>query len=565
MSSKKSEKERKDKICKELSAVIKEIQEAHVFSKEIESNDQSARYFCDVLEAVFLHGLKNPKSLWPCLALLIPENIKLVLSALRNSQSDIWKCRAWLRLALVKRQLLEFFETLQKHTTTLQTHYSSEAFLRDPELCEVVLQLLKGVAGFQFQYDYTSALLNTWQPSSLELAGMSRENTLPVSSERISPPQSEVLYTEQLTLEGNINSAVNISPQPRRATIHSYSSSNHPESSTPETNRTNSVESDASFNAMLRRYSAAVTRPQFDNRTRYSYAYGDRKIQSISNVDPSKTSDLAAVVAMDYEVLSDDATVNAQHAEHKKQHFQTMTAILTKIATQKGLDSQAFRCAACKAPVGIIFGMARTCYYTGQYYCNECHLQELRVIPARVLFNWDFKCYHVCVGSCEYLDSIEYMPVLDIDEVNSTLYNYIPELEKCRDYRTQLYHLKGYLLTCSYAEDTKKVLRKLTDAHLFEKIHVYSLRNLMDLHSGLLLPQLTKALRKAIKHVKKCPLCCQKGFVCEICQSPSVIYPFQLDETFQECIKSYGEGSNRNMQLHKLLTLWTTFKHGILC
>ncbi|XP_065891211.1 pleckstrin homology domain-containing family M member 1-like isoform X1 [Dysidea avara] len=134
MSSKKSEKERKDKIFKELSAVI--------------NNDQSARYFCDVLEAVFLHGLKNPKSLWPCLALLIPENIKLVLSALRNSQSDIWKCRAWLRLALVKGRLLEFFETLQKHTTTLQTHYSIEAFLRDPELCEVVLQLLKGVAGF---------------------------------------------------------------------------------------------------------------------------------------------------------------------------------------------------------------------------------------------------------------------------------------------------------------------------------------------------------------------------------------------------------------------------------
>ncbi|XP_065891212.1 uncharacterized protein [Dysidea avara] len=84
MSSKKSEKERKDKIFKELSAVI--------------NNDQSARYFCDVLEAVFLHGLKNPKSLWPCLALLIPENIKLVLSALRNSQSDIWKCRVRVEL-----------------------------------------------------------------------------------------------------------------------------------------------------------------------------------------------------------------------------------------------------------------------------------------------------------------------------------------------------------------------------------------------------------------------------------------------------------------------------------
>ena len=130
------------------------------------------------------------------------------------------------------------------------------------------------------------------------------ENTISISSERISPPQSEVLYTEQLTLEGNINSAMNISSQQRRATIHGYSSSNHPESSTPETNRKNSVESDASFNAMLRRYSAAVTRPQYDNRTRYSYAFGDRTIQPMSDVDPTKTSNLAAVVAMDYEVCS---------------------------------------------------------------------------------------------------------------------------------------------------------------------------------------------------------------------------------------------------------------------
>ena len=99
-----------------------------------------------------------------------------------------------------------------------------------------------------------------------------------------------------------------------------------------------------------------------------------------------------------------------------------------------------------------VFGMARTCYYTGQYYCQECHLQELRVIPARVLFNWDFKRYHgeqhcqtiqhriesrhcwvlVCVGSCEFLDSMEYSPVLDVNKVNNALYGYIPDLDQCR-------------------------------------------------------------------------------------------------------------------------------------
>ena len=52
-------------------------------------------------------------------------------------------------------------------------HYSDQAVIRDAELCEIIVQLLKGVAGFQFQYDHTSALLNVWQPSSLELAGVS--------------------------------------------------------------------------------------------------------------------------------------------------------------------------------------------------------------------------------------------------------------------------------------------------------------------------------------------------------------------------------------------------------
>ena len=61
---------------------------------------------------------------------------------------------------------------------TSRAHYSADAFLMDPELCEVVLQLLKGMTGFLFQYDYTSALLNIWQPYSLELAGLSSKDIL---------------------------------------------------------------------------------------------------------------------------------------------------------------------------------------------------------------------------------------------------------------------------------------------------------------------------------------------------------------------------------------------------
>lgn len=38
---------------------------------------------------------------------------------------------------------------------------------------------------------------------------------------------------------------------------------------------------------------------------------------------------------------------------------------------------------------------ARLCDYTGQYFCEECHWNDLVVIPARVVHNWDFTTYRV--------------------------------------------------------------------------------------------------------------------------------------------------------------------------
>ena len=35
----------------------------------------------------------------------------------------------------------------------------------------------------------------------------------------------------------------------------------------------------------------------------------------------------------------------------------------------------------------------------------------------------------------------------------------------------------------------------------------------------------------AAKHVQQCALCSQKGFLCEICNSDKVIYPFDVELT----------------------------------
>lgn len=77
-----------------------------------------------------------------------------------------------------------------------------------------------------------------------------------------------------------------------------------------------------------------------------------------------------------------------------------------------------------------VFGQAKLCKFNGQHYCYDCHRDDERVIPARVLFNWDFRLHKVCLASCEFLDSVELSPVLDVEEKNKTLYRYIPSLEE---------------------------------------------------------------------------------------------------------------------------------------
>ncbi len=80
--------------------------------------------------------------------------------------------------------------------------------------------------------------------------------------------------------------------------------------------------------------------------------------------------------------------------------------------------------------MAVVFGSPKLCKFNGQHYCSECHRDDERIIPARVLFNWDFRPHKVCMASCEYLDGMEHAPVLNVDEVNKTLYRYIPAMEE---------------------------------------------------------------------------------------------------------------------------------------
>lgn len=47
-------------------------------------------------------------------------------------------------------------------------------------------------------------------------------------------------------------------------------------------------------------------------------------------------------------------------------------------------------CQPC-ATTGGVPSEARQCDYTGLYYCSSCHWNDLAVVPARAIHNWDFE------------------------------------------------------------------------------------------------------------------------------------------------------------------------------
>lgn len=119
----------------------------------------------------------------------------------------------------------------------------------------------------------------------------------------------------------------------------------------------------------------------------------------------------------------EDDFVITEHMTEKEINF--------TICHEKGIGSQDYKCFQCSGPVGFgLFGEFRVCDYTGKYYCTECHVNDLSVIPARVVHNWDFKQRRVCRRSKAFLAKIERMPVVDLISINPKLVNHVEELKE---------------------------------------------------------------------------------------------------------------------------------------
>ncbi|XP_055088893.1 differentially expressed in FDCP 8 homolog isoform X1 [Symphalangus syndactylus] len=199
------------------------------------------------------------------------------------------------------------------------------------------------------------------------------------------------------------------------------------------------------------------------------------------------------------------------------------------ICPETGLDSQDYRCAECRAPISLrgVPSEARQCDYTGQYYCSHCHWNDLAVIPARVVHNWDFEPRKVSRCSMRYLALMVSRPVLRLREINPLLFNYVEELVEIRKLRQDILLMKPYFITCREAMEARLLLQLQDRQHFVENDEMYSVQDLLDVHAGRLGCSLTEIHTLFAKHIKlDCERCQAKGFVCELCREGDVLFPF---------------------------------------
>ncbi|XP_054714158.1 differentially expressed in FDCP 8 homolog [Uloborus diversus] len=218
------------------------------------------------------------------------------------------------------------------------------------------------------------------------------------------------------------------------------------------------------------------------------------------------------------------------------------------ICPEVGLSYQKFRCAECKRK--FIFKdslcLPRLCDYNGMFYCSRCHWNSTSIIPARVIHNWDFTPRKVCRASLQFLRLMVKKPILNIEFLNPTLFAFVTELERIQKLREDILLMKKYFLTCHTALEQKLLLQLKDRQHFVENSNIYSLQDLIDVSSGFLLSYLEKVHSAFASHItQECQGCRGKGFICELCKSDDVIFPFEpRTDTCEACSSVFHQDCN---------------------
>ncbi|CAP37647.2 Protein CBG20680 [Caenorhabditis briggsae] len=208
----KQEKIRAD-LQKELDNVVKAaIASPH--SKRENVPSEITQNLCNSIEAIFIHGLRDPfflkgtryakypePNFWPFVSKFSHRSITNQIACLGQVRTEIGKGRAWIRIVLNENALSQYLDLLSTETTAIQQFYSEDAFLRllfHSDHSERIRGFLKPLTSLPISAATNSSFLNTWTPTPLILAGLMAGEPLKVGVLKARPNPKPAHLTEDI-------------------------------------------------------------------------------------------------------------------------------------------------------------------------------------------------------------------------------------------------------------------------------------------------------------------------------------------------------------------------------
>eukprot|EP00792_Barthelona_sp_PAP020_P004707 TRINITY_DN2298_c0_g2_i1.p1 TRINITY_DN2298_c0_g2~~TRINITY_DN2298_c0_g2_i1.p1 ORF type:complete len:967 (+),score=246.27 TRINITY_DN2298_c0_g2_i1:61-2961(+) len=169
---------------------------------------------------------------------------------------------------------------------------------------------------------------------------------------------------------------------------------------------------------------------------------------------------------------------------------------------------------------------SRFCHYFGSYFCDQCHVNDKRVLPGLLIEQWDDSKYPVCKVAALTLD--RGMNSLKIDIVKSCpiLISQESVLSEALILRNQLFAIVKFIQSCNCRHE-KILLSKLGKrVYFIDDTKKFLLQDLVCLKNKELIPYLQKYVRELYSHCRNCDFCSPNGQKCIICGKDPLLFPF---------------------------------------
>ena len=237
-------------------------------------------------------------------------------------------------------------------------------------------------------------------------------------------------------------------------------------------------------------------------------------------------------------IVTDDTTQfsSPESDSNSEMSFETpVIKVSSPTITQKHHIRVEETCYQCKKTTtsGYIFSSLRYCYYTNQYYCTDCHDNDMIEIPGYVIMHWDFKPKPVSIKAFKIIKRNWNKPTCNIKKLNDTLYTHCYDLTTVKKLRRRLKKMKSFIRSCrdgrAYVEELKQESREY---FLDEHAYILSMRDLVEIKNGKLVAWLKKFEDKVRVHIEEeCTRCKAKGWLCELCKNEEELFRWSHGKT----------------------------------